>query len=213
MINALSAVKLSVFALLVIIISGCTNNTNITSSYIDPEIKKHDLQGIMVVAVAKKEQARKDFETAFADALSRHGVRAVASHTLVPATKPDAEVILAAAKKANLETVLVTRYIGASSADVYHPGTIYYGVTPAYGVGNYNSFGGYYGRAYEVAYEQPVWSTNTTHTLVSDLYATETKAHMWQAVSDTIQASSNKKLRNDAISAVIGDLKKQGIVN
>jgi hypothetical protein len=140
-------------------------------------------------------------------------VTAVASHTLLPQKDPSAEDVIAAAETANLDTILVTRYAGATSQEVYHPGTIYYGVAPAYGAGYYRGFGGYYGRAYEVAYQQPVWTNNVTHSLISDLYEARTKEHLWQAVSDTIQAGSTRQVRDDAIKSLIGDLKKQGLLN
>lgn len=165
------------------------------------------------MAVAKTQSSRMDFEDAFVKALNRKGVLATASHTLVAKLDDDADDVLAAAIAANLDMILLTRYIGASSEDVFHPGTIYYGVAPAYGAGYHRGMSGYYGRAYEVAYEQPVWTTNTTHTLVSDLYITESKEHMWQAVSETIQASDIKKLRNNAIDSLMGSLKEQGLLN
>ena len=193
--------------------TGCGSNSQISRSYVDPVLKKLDLQGVLVVAVTKTQSSRIDFEDAFVKELRRKGVVATASHTLVPKLDKDSEKVLAAATAANLEMILLTRYMGASSDDVFHPGTIYYGVTPAYGAGYHRGMGGYYGRAYEVAYEQPVWTTNTTHTLVSDLYITESKKHVWQAVSETIQASDIKKLRNDAIGSLMGNLKDQGLLN
>jgi hypothetical protein len=192
---------------------GCGTNSEITHSYVDPVLRKMDLHGVLVVAVAQQQSARIEFEDAFVKALERNGVQAQASHKLVPGDKPTSEKIIAAAKKANLDTVLVTRYMGKSSDEIYHPGTIYYGVAPAYGAGYHGGFGGYYGRAYEVAYEQPVWTSNTTHTLVSDLYIAESKKHMWQAVSDTIQASGTGKLRDDAINSLIGSLKDKGLLD
>ena len=68
-----------------------------------------------------------------------------------------------------LVTILVTRYVGEKSDEVYHPGTVYYTVTPAYDPGYYGNFGGYYGRATEVAYQQPVWTENVSHAMISDL--------------------------------------------
>jgi hypothetical protein len=210
---ALQAITLSALCFLVTLASGCSTNTNITHSYVDPVLRKLDLDGVLVIAVSQKMEARKDFEQAFTETLNRRGVRAVASHTLLPGTEPSSAEVIAAAKSANLDTIMVTRYLGKSEEEVYHPGTIYYGVTPAYGTGYYGGFGGYYGRAYEVAYEQPVWTTNVTHSLVSDLYVTETKGHIWQAVSETIQASSNRKLRDDAIDGLVGNLKDQGMLD
>ena len=39
---------------------------------------------------------------------------------------------------ADLDTVLITRYIGQSAEDVYHPGAVYYGVAPAHGAAHYD---------------------------------------------------------------------------
>lgn len=199
-----------VFALL---LPACSNNTTITHSMVNPELKGLDLHGVMVVAVTRQPSPRKQFEDAFTQALRRQGVEAVASHTLVSKHKPSAEELVAAAEHANLDTVLVTRYIGEKTEEVYHPGTVYYGVTPAYGAGYHGSFGGYYAHAYEVAYEQPVWTANVTHSLISDLYITKTQGHLWQAVSDTIQSGNTGQVRDDAINALIGNLKKQGLIN
>lgn len=198
--------------LLVALVSACSNNTSISRSYVDPELKKLDYKGVLVVAVAQKPSAREDFEQAFADALTRRGIDAVPAHTIIDKAQPTAEEVIAAAESRNLDTIMVTRYIGASSEEVYHPGTVYYGVAPAYGAGYYGRFPGYYGHAYEVAYEQPVWTTNTSHTLVSDLYVTETKGHLWQAVTDTIQSGSTSKVRGDVISALVSDLNDQGLL-
>jgi hypothetical protein len=205
--------RLLTAGLCALLIQACGTNSEITHSYVDPVLKKLDLDGVLVVAVAQKQSARAEFEDAFAKALAGKGVRAEASYRLVPGKKPSSEEIIAAAKKAGLDTVLVTRYVGKSSEEIYHPGTIYYGVTPAYGAGYYGGFGGYYGHAYEVAYQQPVYTANVTHTLISDLYIAATSEHMWQAVSDTIQASGTSKLRNDAIDSLIGNLKDQGLLD
>jgi hypothetical protein len=205
--------RLLTAGLCVLIVTACGTNSEITHSYVDPILKKRDLQGVLIVGVSQKQKARAEFEDAFASALDRRGVKAVASHTLLPGKKSTSEEVIAAAEKAGLDTVLVTRYMGESAEEIYHPGTIYYGVAPAYGVGHYGGFGGYYGHAYEVAYQQPVYTSNVTHTVISDLYIAKTKEHMWQAVSNTVQASGNTKLRNDAIDSLIGNLKDQGLLD
>ena len=199
-----------------LLLTACSNNSTITRSYVDPLLKKMDLQGVLVIGVAQNRDNGIVFEDMFVKALATHGVTAVAAHTLLPNDnfeKITPDDVVEAAIKNNLDTVLVTRYIGSSSEDIYHPGTIYYGVTPMYGAGYYGGFGGYYGHAYEVAYQQPVWTTNTTHEVIADLYVTKTREHMWQAVSDTIKAGSNNKLRHDVIASLIGDLKNQGLLD
>jgi hypothetical protein len=191
--------------LAVLALSACANNSTIIHSYIDPTVKNMQLEGVLVIGVTQKMPARIEFEDAFVKALRQRGANAVASHTLLPSDKPTKEDVIAAAKKANLDTILVTRYLGKNDQAVYHPGTIYYGVTPSYG------FGGYYGQAYEVAYQQPVWTSNVTYTLNSDLFATNTNAHLWQALSETIKAGGTGKLRDDVIKSFVGNMKDAGL--
>jgi len=204
----------TLFTALLLIVSACSTNSTITHEYVDPNAHTLDLEGVLIVGVAQKRSARVEFEDAFAKSLGRHGVRAIASHTLVANQEAEADVFIAAAEKEGLDTILVTRYVGESVEEVYHPGTVYYGVMPAYG-GRYNrgGFGGYYGHAYEVAYQQPVWTANRTYTLISDLFATDSKEHLWQAVSDTVQAGSNDSLREDVIKSFVSNLKDQGLLD
>ncbi len=201
---------LLVSSVLVLAISGCANNSTITHSYVDPTLHKLNLRGVMVIAVTQKMESRIDYEDAFAAALRKKGINVVASHTLLPMQKPTSEEVVAAASKANLDTVLVTRYLGAQTQEVYHPGTIYYDVAPVYAPYG-RHYGGYYGHAYEVAYQQPVWSSNVTYTLTSDLFATKDKTHLWQAVSDTIKAGGDKKLRDDTIKSFVKNMKDEGL--
>lgn len=198
--------------LCLLMLGGCGTNTEIVSGYVRPNLEELDLDGVLVVGVTQQQKARVKFEDDFSRALGRHGIRVQASHTLLPQEQPTAQEIIAAAKSAELDTVLVARYIGESREEIYHPGKVYYGVAPAYGRSHYDRFGRYYDHAYEVAYQQPVWTSNVTHTLVSDLYVTQTREHLWQAVSETLQAGSSEQLRDDAIKGLIGDLKEQGLL-
>ena len=192
---------------------ACNINSQVTNSYVVPEFKALDLHGVLVVAVTREPKSRVEFDDTFTDALKRRGVDAVASHTLVPNQKATAEEIIAAADKAELDTILVTRYVGEKADQVYHPGTVYYAVTPAYDPGYYGNFGGYYGRATEVAYQQPVWTENVSHAMISDLYAAKTQDRLWQAVSETIQSGGSSQVMGDAVDALIGNLKEKGLLN
>ena len=205
------SVLVIMLGVLVLAASGCANNSTITHSYIDPTANKLNLRGVMVTAVTKKAESRIEYEDAFAKVLRGKGVNAVASHTLLPQLKPTKDEVIEAATHAKLDTVLVTRYLGKQNQEVFHPGTIYYDVAPAYSPYGGYGYGGYYGRAYEVAYEQPVWSTNVTYTLTSDLFATGDQLHLWQAVSETIKAGGSKKLRDDTIKSFVSNMKDAGL--
>lgn len=204
---------LLLFVACFVAMGGCGTNTEVVHGYVHPDIASLNLEGVLVVGVARQQKARVRFEDDLARALGHQGVRAVASHTLAPQEKATAEEIIAAAQNTDLDTIMVTRYIGESREEIYHPGKIYYGVAPAYGGLYYSRFDNYYAHAYEVAYQQPVWTSNVTHTLVSDLYVAATREHLWQAVTETLQAGGDEQARDDAIRGLIRDLKKQGLLH
>ena len=199
--------------LLLCLLAGCGTSASIQYAYIDPTVKNKDLHGALVIGVAREHQARVDFEDKFARALQRKGVPAVASHTLLPQDKFTEEQAIAVAKEQKLDTILLTRYVGESSKEIYHPGTIYYGVAPVYGGGYNQRFGSYYGHAYEMAYEPPVTTTNVTITVVSDLYEVATEEHLWQAVSDAIKAGSEKELLDAFVSAFVKNMVDQKLLD
>jgi hypothetical protein len=199
--------------LLLCFLAACSNNAEIKYAYIDPTVKNKDLHGALVIGVAREQASRISFETRFARALERKGVRAIASHTLFPGEKMTTEQAIAIANENKLDTILLTRYVGESAQDVYHPGTIYYGVAPVYGGGYNRRFGSYYGRAYEVAYEAPVTTTNVTVTLVSDLYEVKTEEHLWQAVSDAIRAGSQNDLLDAFINSFVNNMVEQKLLD
>jgi hypothetical protein len=205
----------TILALFLTLLAGCSSTAEITHAWVDPEVKKgkyEEFDGVLIVAVLPNEAERADFEDAFAKALKSKGVRAVPAHQFLPAKATDEEIV-AVAKRENLDGIILTRYIGeVAKQDVYHPGTLYYGVAPAYGP-SYGRFGGYHGRAYEIAYEQPVWSTNTTLAVISDLFETETGAHLWQANSETIDVGRLPQVRDSFIRAFIKLMREQGLLD
>jgi hypothetical protein len=48
--------------------------------------------------------------------------------------------------------------------------------------------------------------------MISDLYVAKTQARVWQAVTETIKSSSNSQVMDDAIDALIGNLKEKGLL-
>lgn len=209
----LSPPKLILLCACLLAVAGCGTNTEIVNSHAEPDMTVRELEGVLVVGVTRQQKSRVKFEDDMARVLGHKGVRVQVSHALLPQERPTAEEIIAAARSAELDTVLVTRYIDESTEEEYHPGRVYYGVAPAYGLAHYDRFGRYYAHAYEVAYQQQPWTSNVTHALVSDLYVAATGEHLWQAVSETLQAGSTEQVRDDAIKSLVKNLKRQGLLH
>ncbi len=202
-----------VLAFVVILLAACGTTSQITGTWIEPEIKDKDLSGVLVIAVAEKEEGRINFENAYTAALKAKGVNAVASHTLVPGiiNKTKKERVISEAKKAELDTILVSHYAGTVEEPVFHQGRNYYDVVPAYGGYDYGRFGGYYGRVVKVGSSPDVWTTNKYVILVSDLYETASEKPLWQATSQTVNPDNRNELRDAIIEAFVGQMEQQGL--
>jgi hypothetical protein len=206
-----TTLRASMALLLIIAATACSSTAEITYSIVAPGAINKDLHGVMVVGVATNNTDRVDYEKAFTQELRRKGVHAIASYTLLPQKKISGDQATATANKNELDTILVVRYVGESQVEIYHPGTRYYDVVPTYGPRG-GGFGGYYGHAYEVAYDPAVYSTNRTITLVSDLYEVSTEKALWTAVSDAIKAGNEKELRDSFIKAFISNLQEHHLI-
>lgn len=204
----LNFLKVLAAILVISLLNACGTTAEITDAWIEPELKNKNLRGVLVIVVAKSEDARIDFEQAYTDALKRKGVHAVASYTLLPG-KAKKDQLLAVAATAGLDTILVARYAGTFEEAVFHKGNTYYAVTPVYG-GNYHGrFGGYYGHVTKAYSDPNVWTTNSFVTVVSDLYETATEEHLWQASSRAINPDDMDELRNAFISSFVKQMDEQ----
>ena len=201
-------------SMMAVVLVGCGTTADITGTWVDPNLKEKDLSGVLVIAVTEKEEARINFEDAYSEALKDKGINAVASHTLVSgkANKTKKESIIAAAKKAGLDTLLVSHYAGTVEQPVFHQGRNYYDVVPAYGNYGYGRFGGYYGQVVKVGSSPDVWTSNKYVILVSDLYETATEEPLWQATSQTMNPDNRIELRDAFIDAFVGQMEKQGLI-
>ena len=204
-----------VLFLCVIALAGCDTTTKITNAWVAPDLKEKNLKGVLVIAVTERQDARINFEDAYTAALKDQGIHAVASHALVNGTarKTSKDKIIAAAKQAGLDTLLLSHYAGTLEQPVYHPGTDYYSVIPAYGSNyGYGRFGGYYGQIVKVGSTAGIWTSSKQVMLVSDLYETATEEPLWQATSETIDPSNRIKLRDSVIQSFVGQMEKQGLI-
>ncbi|MGK0442359.1 MAG: hypothetical protein ACJA0N_002169 [Pseudohongiellaceae bacterium] len=196
----------------IIILAGCGTTAEITTAWVEPNLQKKELKGVLVIAVTDKQTARVNFEDAYTKALNKKGATAIASHTLVPG-KATKEAVIAAAKKAGLDTLLVSHYVGRVEEPVYYQGTTYYGIVPAYGGGYHNQFDRYYGQVVKIGSSPDIWRTNNYVLLVSDLYETATEKPIWQAGSRSIDPDNRKELRNAFIDAFVDQMAEQGLLN
>ena len=207
----ITTARLSFIALcLAAILSGCASQAKITYAWTADSIDQYrDGEGVLVLAISKKPEARARFEDAFTRALQREGVHAVASYTLNDARKISREDVMAMAAQAKLDFALVTSFAGRDEYEVLHPGRTYYAVQPIYtGTGGYYGRGGVYGAPFEVAHVPDFYAQHKSLHLEANLYSLPDGEHLWQAASGIEDNHDNKAMMESFIDAYIAELKK-----
>jgi hypothetical protein len=206
---------LSLISLLIIAACSSTPSATITHSWISKDIEeKQDLSGVLVLALASKVEARQRFEREFTDAMTRQGVRAVASYTLKGGVEITKEDVVAMGKKANLDTVLITTFAGRDQQEVLHRGRTYYGVQPIYtGGGYYRRGGGYYGAVYEIAHVPDFYAQHKSLHLEANLYEISTEEHLWVAASGITETENSQTMLDSFIDAFMKQLKTDKLLD
>jgi hypothetical protein len=208
-----------------LVLTACASSgATITYSWMADDIQqKQSLEGVLVLAISDKPEARKRFEQAFVDALKQRGARAVASHELNSSRKISKEAVMAMAKKADTDTVLVTSFAGRDQYEVLHPGRTYVGVMPIHTGGGYNrggyNRGGYYGRGgvygapFEIAHVPDFYAQHKSLHLEANLYEIATEEHLWQAASGITETEDNRKMLEGFINAFMDQLQQDKLLN
>jgi hypothetical protein len=208
---------LSLITLLILTACSSTPSAKITHSWISRDIEQKDLEGVLVLAISTKAEARQRFEREFTDALTKQGVRAVASYTLKGGAKITKEDVLAMGQKENLDTVLITTFAGRDQQEVLHRGRTYYGVQPIYTGGGYYRRGGYhgggYGAVYEVAHVPDFYAQHKSLHLEANLYEIATEEHLWVAASGITETENTQAMLDSFIDAFMKQLKTDKLVD
>lgn len=197
-----SMLILAVFAAL---LSACSSNSaKIEKSWVAEDALERNLSGVLVVAIASKEQGRKRFEDEFTERLVAKGARAVASHTLKRGVKISKEDVADMAAQAKVDTVMVTTFAGRDSTEVLHPGRRYYAYRPVYGGGYYGR--GVYGVPWEVGRTSDFWSEHKSLHLEASIYEVSNSELLWRASAGITDTNDVDSMLKSFIAAFIDEL-------
>lgn len=190
---------------------ACAPTATVNKSWVDEDIHKKNLQGVLVVAIAQSGDSRARFEKDFAQSLQKRGVKAVASYTLKPGTEINKADVVAMGQQQGLDTVLVTTFAGRDENSVLHPGRKYYARQPIYGRGYYGR-GTVYTVPYQVAEVPDFWATHKSIHLEANLYAIATEEHLWRAASGMEDSSDVPAMQRTFVDSFMKELSEQGLV-
>ena len=106
--------KLSGFwALLLFFLAGGCASSKITGEWKNPDLGNKKYTHVLVIGVAKQPDRRKFYEDQFAKQLTKQGIMAIASHTIIPRDKmQDKDTIVKSIEGLKVDGVIVTRLMG-----------------------------------------------------------------------------------------------------
>ena len=204
MTNTSRQLKLWSLFLLAVALTACTT-AKPTLEWRDQSYSGGPFDNILIVGIADKETARRNFENTFVDRLHEDRIKATASFALMAAeTRPSVENIKAVISDIKFDSVLVTHLVGVNEKEVYHPAT--------YRMDTYRGFYDYYGYVGAYVYEPGYYTRHKLVKLETNLYDTQTEQLVWSMQSETMNPTSEKDLIDAKIKAVIKRLKLQKLI-
>jgi hypothetical protein len=178
--------------------------TSVTQTWSAEATPSEPIGSVLVFAASMDETNRRSFEDAFASRLAQEGVSARRSYQLYPNGLPDRDAARAAARRANVDAVLVVRSRGAEDAQGPVPGS--------YG-GDF--WGGYYGSPSGLAYT-PGYATTTEIAKLEltlwDARSDDEGRLVWSATTRTSEASKGASLTKSVTEKVVPELSRQGFL-
>lgn len=199
------AVSLALVALL----AACTATT-LENSWRDAKYSGGPATRILVIGISKQPSVRRTFEDIFAQALTKAGVQAVASHTLIPQDGQIAEDDLQkAVKQAGANGVLITRLVGRQTDNTVTSATM---PPPMYGTRRYYS--GYYTSAWSGSYEPVAVQQFNFDYVVTEtvLFRSDAPEPVWSGTARTPDPRYVREAAQDFSKAMISTLKKEGLI-
>ncbi|KPJ99641.1 MAG: hypothetical protein AMJ60_04350 [Desulfobacterales bacterium SG8_35] len=182
------------------LLSACASS-KITGEWKDPEVGGKKYASILVIGVAKQPDRRKFYEDEFAKQLSRQGVIAIASHTIIPRDKmQDKDTIVKSIEGLRVDGVIVTRLQGIKEQK-----QVPHGKTYQVPYGYYNNMYDYYNNSFSSAPSRSYAETHEYLQLESNLYDAETEKLVYSITTDTFI----RQKFESRITAYIGTVVRQ----
>lgn len=204
-------VAVTIFALL--LLSGCAT-TRFTGVWHDESYQGGPIKSIMVVGLARNELNRNIFESAMVKAFDAQGVHAIPSRQVLGDEAISKDNVMEAAKKANVQAVLITRLVGVKKQKYYYPPQSYVVPYPYY-----YRWDTYYPYVYPYPYGQLpyVQSPGYVQTykyvdLETNIYDSAQHQLIWSAASQSFDSQNINEVVNDLANLLIKDLKRSKLI-
>jgi len=179
-------------------------------SWMDDSKAGYTVDNVLVIGISREDVTRNLWEDTLVELLGKQNIKAQAGHIVMDnqVIKPDRESILAAVRKSGAGSVLITRVIGHDTETTTRPGGVVYFRPEPY----YMGMGDFYGSAYDVAYRQPVYSTETNVRLESNLYDAASEKLVWTAQTEAVDPKLLKSDYAKMVNLLLDDMRKKKLL-
>jgi len=203
--------KLSILALLILGVVASASAAKLVYAWKNPQYSGGSFKNILVLAMNGKASSRADFEDRMVAAITKPGLVAVPSYSLLPrpeSTPIPMDQLRSVVRGQNFDAVVVSRLVKYDKTVTYVPGQAY-PLSPYYG-----TFYGYYGALYPVVYSPGYLQTNTAVQIETNFYsaAKPDGELVWTGTSGVIKSGSVSKVIDDVVKLMVQGLEKENII-
>lgn len=203
--------KILVLAILGLAGISAAKSTKLAFTWKNPNYAGGSFNNILVLAMNGKASSRADFEDQMVAGVTRPGIQAVPSYSLLPrpeATPIDMNQLRSVVRGQNFDAVMVSRLVKYDKTVTYVPGDAY-PLSPYYG-----TFYGYYGAISPVVYSPGYLQSDTQVQIESNFYSTAKQDGelIWTGTSQSMNPKSVTKLINAVVKLVVQELVKEKVI-
>ena len=198
-----------ILSALLSLLLGCAT-TDLTNRWKNPEYSGEPPSQVLVVGIADHAGVRRTFEDTLAQALTKRGVQAIASYSVVPARgKISEEELVKAVERTGVNGVLITRLVRRETETLHAPESM--GTAPtAYGMRR--RYYGYYDAAWSGHYEPAM--TQTVEYVIAEtaLFRPDVQEPVWSGTTRSQRLGDVRKATEDFAEEMIDAMKKDGAI-
>jgi hypothetical protein len=186
-------------------------STKLVFTWRNPNFSGPKVTNVLVLAMNGRASSRADFEDSLVAAITRPGVQAVPSYSLLPrpeSTPIDMNQLKDVVQGQGFDAILVSRLTKYKKTVTDVPGQSY----PLYPY--YGTFYGYYGALSPVVYSPGYLQTDTTAQVETNFYSTDKPDGelVWTGTSNTVNPRSVTKAIDGIVKVVVQELEKENLI-
>src|SRR5580693_306683 len=202
---------LILLAVLAALTSLDAGSTKFVFTWMNPNYSGAHFRNILVLGINGKVENRAAFEDQLSAAITRPGIQAIPSYSLLPrpeSTPIDVNQLRDVVRGQNIDAIVASRLIKIDKKVTYIPGQAY--VPYPY----YGTFYGYYGAIYPVVYSPDYLRVDKTAQIETNFYsaAKPDGELIWTGTSDTVNPQSPLKAIDAISKLIVQELEKEKII-